>query len=68
MKNLLLRIITLVLLTAAFSGCKDKTFERVTYEANVPVYMSFNEFRSSFATSEPQEIKVPGTLRITICL
>jgi len=62
MKNLLYSTITLVLLTAAFSGCKDNTFERVTYEANVPVYMSFSEFRSSFAKSEPQEITVPGKI------
>ena len=62
MKNLLYRTITLALLTAAFSGCKDNTFERVTYEANVPVYMSFSDFRTSFAKSEPQEIKVPGKI------
>jgi hypothetical protein len=62
MKNLLFRTITLVLLTAAFSGCKDNTFERVTYEANVPVYMSFSDFRSSFAKSEPQEIAMPGKI------
>ena len=62
MKNLLFRTITLVLLTAAFSACKDNTFERVTYEANVPVYMSFSEFRTSFAKSEPQEITMPGKI------
>jgi len=62
MENLLLRTITLVLLTAAFSACKDNTFERVTYEANVPVYMTFSEFRTSFAISEPQEITNPGKI------
>ncbi len=62
MKNLLLRTITLVILTAALQGCNDKSFERVTYEANVPVYMSFGEFRSSFAKSEPQEITTPGKI------
>jgi hypothetical protein len=62
MKNSLYSAITLVLLTAVFSGCKDKTFERVTYEANVPVYMAFSDFRSSFAKSEPQEITTPGKI------
>ena len=62
MKNLLFRLSALLLLTALFPGCKDKTFERVTYEANVPVYMSFSEFRGSFAKSEPQEISAPGKI------
>lgn len=62
MKNLLYRAITLVLLTVVFSGCKDKTYERVTYEANVPVYMAFSDFRSSFAKSEPIEITTPGKI------
>ncbi len=62
MKNLIIRTITLVILTAAFQGCNDKTFERVTYEANVPVYMPFSKFRSSFAKSEPQEITTPGKI------
>ena len=62
MKNLLFRTITLVILAAAFQSCKDNTFERVTYEANVPVYMSFSDFRTSFAKSEPQEITTPGKI------
>ncbi len=62
MKNLLYRAITLVILTVIFSGCKDKTFERVTYEANVPVYMAFSDFRTSFAKSDPVEITVPGKI------
>ncbi|MBI5010032.1 MAG: hypothetical protein HZB98_10380 [Bacteroidia bacterium] len=62
MKNLILRTMTFVFIAAVFQGCNDKTFERVTYEANVPVYMPFSEFRSSFAKSEPQEITTPGKI------
>ena len=39
------RAITALFVLAAFlPGCMDKTVERITYQANVPVYMGFNEF------------------------
>ena len=34
----------------------------ISYEANVPVYMPFNEFRSSFEKSEPIDISHPGKI------
>ncbi|NMC38887.1 MAG: hypothetical protein GYA41_11250, partial [Bacteroidales bacterium] len=40
----------------------DKTVERITYKANVPVYMSFKEFRGSFSKSEAIEINSPGKI------
>ncbi|MDZ7738038.1 MAG: hypothetical protein U5K32_03010 [Bacteroidales bacterium] len=49
-------------LAALMTACEDKKYERVTYEANVPVYMSYDEFRGSFLKSEPIEISQPGKI------
>lgn len=54
--------IVLLVLTASLSGCMDRTMERITYKANVPVYMEFNEFRNSFHKSEAKEISFPGKI------
>ncbi|MGB4291299.1 MAG: hypothetical protein WBJ37_00260 [Bacteroidales bacterium] len=62
MKTSLKNLITLMIFTTSLSGCMDKTIERVTYTVNVPVYMSYSEFRSSFKTSEPKEISQPGKI------
>lgn len=62
MKNLIKASITLLVLTASLTGCMDRTVERITYTANVPVYMSFSEFRSNFQKSEPVEITLPGKI------
>ncbi|MRR21779.1 hypothetical protein EG830_02215 [bacterium] len=52
----------LFVMMAALTACNDRTEELITYEANVPVYMSFNEFRSSFEKSAPVEISHPGKM------
>ncbi|HBE42486.1 MAG TPA: hypothetical protein DDW27_15055 [Bacteroidales bacterium] len=62
MKPSVKTLLTLLVLAAALSGCMDKTFERITYEANVPVYMSFDEFRTSFNKSDAIEISQPGKI------
>jgi hypothetical protein len=62
MKNLIRTSTLLLILTALLTGCMDKTVERITYTANVPVYMSFSDFRTSFQKSEPLEITVPGKI------
>lgn len=62
MKTLIKASITLTVLTAFLSGCMDKTTEKVTYTANVPVYMPYSEFRASFRKSEPEEISKPGKI------
>jgi len=62
MKNLLKTTAFLIVLAAALASCNDKTVELITYEANVPVYMSFTEFRASFEKSEPIEIVHPGKM------
>jgi hypothetical protein len=62
MKTLIKTSITILVLAASLPGCMDKTVERISYEANVPVYMSFTDFRSSFTISEPTEISTPGKI------
>ena len=62
MKNLIKASITLLVLAASLTGCMDRTVERITYTANVPVYMAFSDFRTSFEKSEPVEITQPGKI------
>jgi len=62
MKNLIKASITLLVLAASLTGCMDRTVERITYTANVPVYMAFSDFRTSFEKSGPVEIRQPGKI------
>jgi len=62
MKNLIKSAALLVVMMAALAACNDKTKELITYEANVPVYMPFDEFRASFEKSAPIEISHPGKM------
>jgi hypothetical protein len=62
MKNAVKTSILLLVLAASISGCMDRTVERITYTANVPVYMSFAEFRTSFQKSDTIEITHPGKM------
>ena len=48
----------------AFVSCKDKITKEVTYIANVPVYMSQDEFKSAVKKTTPQEVKRPGKIYI----
>lgn len=62
MKNLLKSVTLLIVMMAALTACNDRTTEFITYEANVPVYMAFDEFRASFEKSAPIEISYPGKM------
>ena len=62
MKNLIKSAAFLIVMMAAFTACTDRTVEMITYEANVPVYMPFDEFRASFEKSAPIEISHPGKM------
>jgi hypothetical protein len=62
MKTLLKSAAFLVVMMAALTACNDRTTEFITYEANVPVYMAFDEFRASFEKSAPVEISHPGKM------
>ena len=50
----------LFFLLIAFSSCSDKQLQ--TYTANVPVYISYEELRSSFEISAASELKKPGKI------
>ncbi|MFO7575828.1 MAG: hypothetical protein R6W67_11800 [Bacteroidales bacterium] len=62
MKNLIKPAAFLVVMMTALTACNDKTTEFITYEANVPVYMAFDEFRISFEVRTPIEISHPGKM------
>ncbi|HCM59944.1 MAG TPA: hypothetical protein DIS74_06160 [Bacteroidales bacterium] len=62
MKSLIKSATFLLVMMTALTACQDRTTELITYEANVPVYMSFNEFRASFEKSAPIEISHPGKM------
>jgi hypothetical protein len=62
MKNQIKYATFLIVMIAAMTACNDRTTETITYEANVPVYMAFDEFRASFEKSAPIEISHPGKM------
>jgi len=62
MKDLLKTATIFLVFAASMTSCHDKSVELITYEANVPVYMPFKEFRSSFEKSEPTDISHPGKM------
>lgn len=51
-----------VIATMFLGACRDKTYEKITYTANVPVYMTFDEFRGSVKTTSPQQLVNPGKI------
>ena len=62
MKTIVKSATFLLVLMSALTACQDRTTQLITYEANVPVYMPFNEFRASFEKSAPIEISHPGKM------
>lgn len=62
MKNLLKSTTLLLVMMAALTACTDRTTQFITYEANVPVYMAYDDFRASFEKSAPIEISHPGKM------
>ncbi len=62
MKNLIKSATLLIVMMAALTACNDRTTELITYEANVPVYMAYDDFRASFEKSAPIEISHPGKM------
>jgi hypothetical protein len=45
-----------------FTSCQDRTYEEITYKANVPVVMGFDEFRSAVKKTAPKELDTPGKI------
>lgn len=62
MKNRLYLAFYLFMIAALMSGCNKNDYDEITYEANMPVYMPFDEFRSAFRVSDPREISYPGKI------
>ncbi len=58
----LLSLILLITSTLLFTGCKDNTYEEITYKANVPVYMGLEEFRGAVKKTSPQSLENPGKI------
>ena len=51
------------ILAIGLSSCEDKVIQEVTYEANVPVYMSYDELYGSIEYSKTSEIlENPGKI------
>ncbi|MBN4051264.1 hypothetical protein JYU16_00460 [bacterium AH-315-M05] len=62
-KTIRTRTTTLIILAAlTITGCKDKLFEKRTYMANVPVYMTYDQLRSSVTSEQPQNLVNPGKI------
>ncbi|MFO7828190.1 MAG: hypothetical protein R6V23_06180 [Bacteroidales bacterium] len=59
-KNQFKRLSVLFLLVVLFIRCDDKIIE--TYIANVPVYLSYEEFRASVKSEEPINLNRPGKI------
>lgn len=56
-------LIVIMFAAMLFAGsCHDKVYERITYTANVPVYMSLDEFRGSVKTTMPRQLLNPGKI------
>ncbi len=57
-------VFALIGISAIMSSCKDTFTETRTYMANVPVYMSYDELRTSVAVSAPSAIGTMGKIYI----
>ncbi len=61
-KNFRLLLIALLAVPAIYQACTKNEYETYTYEANVPVYMSFQEFRSAVKSADARDIEYPGKI------
>lgn len=55
-------LVLMVMITGLFTSCQDKTYEEITYKANVPVVMGFDEFRSAVVKTSPLALTNPGKI------
>jgi hypothetical protein len=52
----------IALLVIVLSGCEDTITDRHTYMANVPVYMSTEDFKSAVKNTEARDLVNPGKI------
>lgn len=62
--NQIKQISLIILLSMAFFRCQDKITKEITYMANVPVYMSNEEFKTAIKKTGQQELNNPGKIYI----
>ncbi|MFH1321196.1 MAG: hypothetical protein ABII90_11165 [Bacteroidota bacterium] len=60
--NIFKRIALPFLILLTISGCRDKMYEERTYTANVPIYMNYDELRSSVSSKSSQNLENPGKI------
>lgn len=58
--NLILSLIALTLLL--MTSCEDEVVDRRIYKGNVPVYMTYPEFKSAMKLTEPRDLEKPGKI------
>lgn len=63
MKNKL-AIAVFILLSVFINSCKDKVTSIRTFKANVPVYMTYEEFSNAVTKTSQQDIENPGKIYI----
>ena len=54
----------LFLFCLLLNSCRDRTLEKVTYTANVPVYMTDEAVRAAVTSSDPEEISGAGKIHL----
>jgi hypothetical protein len=55
-------LIVTIFVISSFSGCNDRVYEKVTYTANLPVYMDFDTFRKSVIKTNGRSLENPGKI------
>lgn len=53
-------LLLIVLVVTALTSCEDKRFQ--TYMANVPIYLTYDDLRSSFDVISDQPLEQPGKI------
>lgn len=61
-KNLASIILFSFTVLFTFNSCVDRVYEKVTYTANVPVYMNYDTFRQSVLKTETKSLINPGKI------
>lgn len=62
MRKLVVILKLMAIFLVLFSSCEDKVIDRRIYKANVPIYMSNDEFKSAFKNVEPRDLVNPGKI------
>lgn len=61
-KVIKIQILIIAVISLFLASCKDKVYEESIFTGNVPVYMSFDDFRSSVNFKSAQEMSQMGKI------